>query len=186
MQRILRQIPNMLSVLRLLMIPAFVLLYFKDGAEPYTAAIYILAWATDVLDGWLARRNGWITDLGKILDPLADKLMQLAAAVCFTISDRIFLIVLIPLILKELCMLAGALLIMRTQKLVEPSHWYGKFASAFIFLCSVALILVRGCAILDIILACAMLAVMLFALVMYYFRDFRGKYNLSLLHKSKR
>ena len=183
MQKFLRQIPNMLSVIRLLMIPLFAVLYFSDNSVYLTAGIYILAWATDILDGWLARHFGWITELGKILDPLADKAMQFIAALCFTITDRIFLFLLIPLVIKELTMLVGALIIIRTQKLVEPSHWYGKFASAFIFVCSVVLILIRNNAVLNTVLCFMMLAVMLFALVMYYIKDFKGKYNLSLKRK---
>ncbi len=177
-----RQIPNILSVIRLFMIPVFAVCYFRydTGYGPLVAAgVYILAWATDILDGYLARRNNWITELGKILDPLADKLMQLAAAVCFTVDNRVFLMLLIPLVIKELAMLCGALLIMRTQKTVEPSHWYGKAATVIIFLCSMTRILVRGNGTLDPVLAVIMLCVMVFALIMYYFKDFKGKYKLS-------
>ncbi|MBP5155250.1 MAG: CDP-alcohol phosphatidyltransferase family protein [Clostridia bacterium] len=174
-----RQIPNILSVLRLLMIPAFVVLYFRFDETPgvfYAAGIYILAWATDVLDGFLARRNNWITEAGKILDPLADKLMQLTVAICFTIENRIFLVLLIPTVLKETAIIVGALMIMKKQKHVEPSHWYGKAASVVLFLCSLVRIIVRGSCTLDVVLCCIMVAVMLSALALYYFKDFRGKF----------
>jgi len=177
-----KQIPNMLSVLRLIMIPVFVVLYFRYPEAPgtyYALGVYILAWATDILDGFLARRNNWITEAGKILDPLADKLMQLTAAVCFTIDNRIFLLLLIPLILKECGMLIGALIIIKTNKKVEPSHWYGKLASVILFGCAVVRILFRGYATLDLVLCLIMLATMIFALVMYYIKDFRGKYSLK-------
>ena len=91
----------------------------------------------------------------------------------------VFLMLLIPLVIKELAMLCGALLIMRTQKTVEPSHWYGKAATVIIFLCSMIRILVRGNGTLDPVLAVIMLCVMVFALIMYYFKDFKGKYKLS-------
>lgn len=184
MKKHLRHIPNILSVIRLLMIPLFAVTYFDSTKNVYVAAgVYVLAWATDVLDGFLARRFRWISELGKILDPLADKLMQITVAICFSVTDRIFLLLAIPLVLKELCMLVGALIIIRKQKVVEPSHWYGKFASAFIFVVSVAVIIIRDNAVLNTVAAAAMLAVMLFALAMYYFHDFRGRYDLGLKRK---
>ncbi len=184
MKKYFRHIPNILSVIRLLMIPLFAVAYFDTDASVYLAAgIYVLAWATDVLDGFLARHFRWISELGKILDPLADKLMQITVAVCFSVTDRIFLLLAVPLVLKEFCMLVGALIIIRKQKAVEPSHWYGKFASAFIFVCSVAVIIVRNNTVLNTAMSIAMLVVMLFALAMYYFHDFRGKYDLGLKRK---
>ena len=84
----MKHIPNILSFIRLLMIPAFMISYFKfDTGYSETliaAGIYALAWLTDALDGYLARRNNWITDLGKFLDPIADKL--LVASVLFMIA----------------------------------------------------------------------------------------------------
>ena len=160
------------------MIPAFVVLYFRTDKTPgvfFAAGIYILAWATDVLDGYLARRNNWITEAGKILDPLADKLMQLTVAICFTIDNRIFLALLIPTVLKELAIVIGAIMIMKKQNSVEPSHWYGKAASVILFLCSLVRMIVRGNGTLDVVLCCIMVTVMITALALYYFKDFRGK-----------
>ena len=78
-----RQIPNILSAIRLLAVPVFVVVFFSDlpHANLWALAIFVAAELTDILDGYLARRNGWITDVGKILDPLADKLMQAAAII---------------------------------------------------------------------------------------------------------
>ena len=177
----------MLSVLRLLMIPAFVVTYFKytEGGSVFTAAgIYALAWFTDALDGYLARRNGWITDVGKWLDPLADKLMQFTAAICFTVDNKIFLVLLIPLTIKELGMLFGGLFIMRRHKIVVQARWYGKVATVLLFLGAFARILVRGNETFDVALACSLLAVIIFSLIMYYFKDFKGKYKIELFSKS--
>ena len=78
-----KQIPNILSVIRLLMVPVFIAIYFSDikNAEIWALAVFVAAELTDVLDGYLARKNGWTTEAGKILDPLADKLMQAAAII---------------------------------------------------------------------------------------------------------
>ncbi len=177
-----RQIPNMLSVLRLLMIPLFVVCYFKNE-NGVAATVYVLAWITDALDGYLARRNNWITDLGKILDPLADKLMQLTAAVCFTCDNKIFLIVVIPLLIKEFGMLFAAVKIKKQHNIVVAASWYGKVATVLLFICAFTRILVRNNPVFDIILAVFMLFCMVFSLIMYYLKDFKGKYDLKLINR---
>ena len=79
-------IPNTLTALRLFMVPVFVFFYLKgcDGSMPYgvilAAITFILAALTDMLDGFLARKLGQITDFGKLADPLADKMMQVPSA----------------------------------------------------------------------------------------------------------
>lgn len=181
-----RQIPNILSVLRLFMVPVFIYCYFEysSGTKSLIATgVYVLAWFTDALDGYLARHNNWITDVGKILDPLADKCMQLAAAVCFTIDNKIFLLVVIPLLVKEIGMLIAAIRIMKSQKIVVSSSWYGKVATVVLFLCAFTRTFVRGNAALDVFLAVFMLSMMVFSLLMYYFNDFKGKYNQELFKR---
>lgn len=178
MNKYLKHTPNLLSVIRLLMIPLFVYAYFNYERH-WSAVIYIVAWATDVLDGFLARRFNWITDIGKFIDPLADKLMQIAAAACFSITDRIFLLLLIPTVIKELGMLIGGLIIIRRAKVVHQAHWYGKFASAALFVGSVAVMLFGKPGVVNTVICLLMFVVIIFATVMYYFKDFKGKYNLS-------
>lgn len=181
-----KQIPNILSCIRLLMIPVFVVFYFKYRELPGTfaaACVYMVAWFTDALDGYLARRNGWITDVGKILDPLADKLMQCAAAICFTIDNPIFFIVLIPLCIKELGMLFGALTIMRKRKVVVQSSWYGKLATVLLFVFAFLRTVIRDSVVLDVAICILMLSTMIFSLLMYYAKQFKGQYNMKLFHK---
>lgn len=177
-----KQIPNILSILRLFMIPAFVISYFEctTGYKVFiSAGIYVVAWLTDAFDGYLARRNNWITDFGKFIDPLADKLMQLAAILCFTFDNLIFLVMLIPFLVKEFGMLFGSMFIMNRSKIVVQSRWYGKVATVVLFICAFIRVVVRGNAVLDVIIAVVMLAFMIFSLLMYYFNDFKGKYNLK-------
>ena len=84
----LKHIPNVLCVIRILLI--FVFIHLAFGGRLYAAlAVFLTAGATDVLDGFLARRNNWISELGKILDPLADKLMQCTVLVCLYIKSRL-------------------------------------------------------------------------------------------------
>ncbi len=181
-----RQIPNMLSVFRLFMVPLFFWTYFEytEGPNQYIAVgVYILAWLTDALDGYLARRNNWITDVGKILDPIADKLMQFTATLCFAIDNSIFLIMLIPLIIKEAVMLFGTVAILKRKKVVVQAHWYGKVATGLLFVCAGTRLIIRDNPTLDIVLCLTMLSVMIFSLAMYYFKDFKGKYELKVFKR---
>ena len=78
----MRHIPNVLSAIRLILVGVFIFLFAR---AKYLACliVFLTAFFTDLLDGYLARRNNWISDLGKVLDPLADKLMVIAALSCF-------------------------------------------------------------------------------------------------------
>jgi cardiolipin synthase len=83
----MRHLPNILSGIRLILVGVFVVL-FRAGRYLPALSVFVFAFFTDVLDGQLARANGWVTNLGKLLDPLADKLMTLAALVCIYWASR--------------------------------------------------------------------------------------------------
>ena len=182
MKEKLKWIPNALCVIRIVLVFLFVYLSLQGNDQNLYGALFVflLAGVTDVIDGFLARRNGWITELGKILDPLADKLMQITAAVCFTIDNLLFLTVLIPLLLKELTMLIGGLLVIKRQKVVVQAVWYGKLATVVIFVSAFVRLLVRDCLAVDITVCVLMLAMLIFSLLMYYLKIFRGKYNETI------
>lgn len=180
--KIKRQIPNILSSLRLLMVPLFVISYFKCKVH-IAAIIYVTAWLTDALDGYLARRNNWITDVGKILDPIADKIMQLAAAVCFALENAIFLIVVALLFFKELGMLYASVRIKKEHNIVVAANWFGKLSTVVLFLCAFLRLMIRDNPVLDVIVVSTMIICMAFALTMYYFKVFKGKYQLNVFNK---
>ena len=128
----MKNIPNYLTVLRLLMIVAFLVLFF--AVHPLAAlAVYILAGITDVLDGYLARRNGWITPLGKVLDPMADKLMQGAVLVAFTVAGYLPWWLIVPFFVKEITQGVLGLLMFRRRNVITVSRWYGKLAVTLFF-----------------------------------------------------
>lgn len=190
MKHMQKQIPNILSVIRLLCIPVFVLL-FTRSYRTAAAGVFCGASLTDVLDGYLARRNNWITNVGKILDPLADKLMQFTVLFCLTISFTgashiIALIVLVLFTLKELAMLAGAIVVLRVKRNVVASVWYGKLATVIFFVITITLILDPDnfalCAVLCTLLVCTIL----FALIMYYVKVFRGQYGIKKIENMRR
>lgn len=120
----MKHIPNTLSAIRLIMVGIFA--YFFQQ-ENYLAAVlvYGAAFLTDILDGYLARHFHWITNLGKILDPLADKLMLLCALFCFYWAGWLPLFIPLVAAIKELAMLLGGLMVLGKRKLVVVSDWWG-------------------------------------------------------------
>ena len=110
---------------------------FPDHTARYWWAlgVFILAFATDVLDGFLARKFNWITPLGKLLDPLADKLMMVTALVVILIGKArqndlfaIYLILVILVAVKESLAVIGGMIMLKHHK-VAFSDWYGKTAT---------------------------------------------------------
>lgn len=185
-----KYIPNILSVIRLLCIPLFVCL-FREGERLAAAGAFCFASATDVLDGYLARRNNWITNIGKLLDPLADKAMQFTVLLCLTLSftggmKTIAAIVLVLFSLKELAMIVGALVVLRVKRVAVRSVWYGKLATVIFFAITLIMILdpthFALCAVLCVLLVCTIL----FALVMYYIKIFRGEYGMKKIENMRR
>lgn len=131
----LKHIPNILSVIRIFMIPVFIYLFFEYYETLYLALIvFLLAGLTDIIDGYLARRNNWITNVGKLLDPLADKLLQCTVIICLTIKGIAPYWCGIIFILKELFMMCGALVTLKKIKFVVKSNWYGKATTAIFYL----------------------------------------------------
>ena len=129
-----KNIPNILSAVRLALVVVFALVFFLGGenATLFALIIFIVAGLTDVVDGFLARRNNWITDLGKILDPLADKMMQCTALICLCVANMVEVWFVIPYILKEIFMLFGGFAMIHRRRVVVVSNIFGKLA-AFIF-----------------------------------------------------
>lgn len=112
----MRYIPNILSVIRILMVGVFISC-FTAGRYIAALSVYVFAFLTDVLDGSLARRFHWVSNLGKLLDPFADKLMTVSALTCIALGKRepVYVILFIAMAVKELLMLLGALLMVRKR-----------------------------------------------------------------------
>lgn len=125
-------LPNLLSVVRLTMIPAFASLY-RHGFAFRSAVVLVLSGLTDVLDGWIARAFHKTSDLGKVLDPVADKL-TIAVVLGVLVADHPVLVVpLALLVIKEIVMaVTGAIAIART-KAVHGAVWHGKVTTALTY-----------------------------------------------------
>ena len=119
-------IPNVLTIIRIILIPVFAVLFFK-GYKMAALAVFCAASLTDMLDGYLARKLNQITDFGKLFDPLADKLMVLTAMVCQTFWGPLPLIAVIIVSAKELLMVLGGVF-MLSKDVVVYSNYIGKSA----------------------------------------------------------
>lgn len=182
-----RNIPNFLSALRLMMVPVFVFLFFKEfeNHRYYALGVFLLAGATDVLDGWLARRNNWVSDVGKIIDPLADKLMQFSAFVSLAIKSRYAVILAVFLFVKDVLMTAGGVVLAkRGMRDLVQARWYGKLNTCFIALTVCLLIPLYENETLAAVMTFSTMAVMTFTFIMYLNNVFL-KYMRSSADKEK-
>lgn len=125
-------VPNLLSYFRLLLIPVFVTLYVQ---ERFAAALITLVASglSDILDGRIARRYNMVTNLGKILDPVADKLTQCAMIACIASRYPAMWLLLGVHIVKELIMLWMGVRVLRKTDTVNSAIWCGKLCTGVIY-----------------------------------------------------
>ena len=119
-------IPNLLSLLRLVLVPVFAVVFFQPApdAHRWAVLIYLTAFLTDVADGWIARHFNQITKLGRILDPLADKLMTFTVIICITADGIIPLWAVVVFFLKELTMaIGGYLMYQKLGDVISSNCW---------------------------------------------------------------
>lgn len=165
-------IPNLLSFFRILLIVPFVYFFLKENYV-LAAVMLILSGLSDACDGFIARKFNQVTELGKMLDPIADKLTLIAIMVCITIFSPIVLPVMIVLILKDVIMIIGGSRLVKTGIAPPAAKWYGKLGT-FMFYISVCLIVFLKAAfnyendILSVTLLSITTAIMIFALVKYF------------------
>ena len=124
----LKNIPNILSIIRILLVFVFVYVFFALDKLHMALLIFLIAGATDVVDGYLARRFNWITNLGKILDPFADKLMQCTVLVSLLIKGLLPFWFVIPYFAKEVFTIVISFIVIKRRSVTVVSKWYGKTA----------------------------------------------------------
>lgn len=139
-------LPNYLSLFRLCLVPVFVLVYFSGVryANIYASLVFAVAAFSDFLDGHIARKYNLTTTLGKILDPLGDKLMTFAVLICITIDKVIPLWSLLIFFTKELLMALGGLVLYRRMADMPPSNYFGKCSTVVFFAVCVILMIFTG------------------------------------------
>jgi len=126
-------VPNLLSAFRLLLVPVIVWLYCGEENYPLTACALLLSGATDIADGFIARRFHMVSDLGKVLDPVADKLTQAAALACLLTRFPAVWWLLGVLMGKEIIMASMGIFVIRRTGVVHGAEWHGKLATCLIY-----------------------------------------------------
>ena len=134
----LKNIPNILSLIRILLVFVFLFVFFGLDNTYLALLIFLIAAATDIVDGYLARRNNRITNLGKILDPFADKFMQCTVLISLWIRDIVPLWFVIPFFAKEIFTLIIGFIVIRRRSVNVVSKRYGK-AAVCLFYATIAI-----------------------------------------------
>lgn len=125
-------IPNILCYIRIILIPVFAALYL-NGYTYWAALVILLSGLTDFADGFIARRFHMITELGKAIDPIADKLTQAAIVICLMFRIKWMFILFIIIVIKELFMGIACLLMLRKGKKLDGAKWFGKVSTAVFY-----------------------------------------------------
>lgn len=137
-------LPNKLTLFRVILIPFFVFFlltpYFEGYGNYIAVAIFIVASITDFLDGKIARKYNLVTNFGKFMDPLADKLLVCSALICLIQLESIPAWVVIIIIAREF-IISGFRLIASDNGVVIAASYWGKFKTAFQMLTVIVLIL---------------------------------------------
>ncbi len=158
-------VPNLLTMLRMALIGVFIWL-FSGAHYLWALAVFLLAGATDVLDGYIARKHNLITNFGKLMDPLADKLMLITALICLMTIGRVPVWAVAVVAGKELIMVIGGSLLLR-RGIVVQAQFLGKAATALFLLAVVATFFHDTLAPWDYVLLCLAVTVSISALVFY-------------------
>ena len=121
-------LPNLITGLRILLIPVFLLLFMTPSPtrSQWAALVFVLASATDLLDGYIARKMEQITSLGKLLDPIADKLLVISALILLVAFQRVPALLAILLVCREMA-ITGLRLIASERGIIIPAERLGKF-----------------------------------------------------------
>lgn len=137
-------LPNKLTVLRVIMVPFFVFFMLTDvggAANKWIALVlFVVASLTDMLDGKIARKYNLVTNFGKFMDPLADKLLVCSAMICLIPSGKLPTAVVIVIIAREF-IISGFRLVASDNGIVIAASYWGKFKTTFQMLMIIALIL---------------------------------------------
>lgn len=171
-------LPNKLTILRIIMIPFFVLFMLLDGglnpAYRYiAAAIFIVASFTDLLDGKIARKYNLVTNFGKFMDPLADKLLVCSGLICFVGLGQLPAWFVIIIISREF-IISGFRLVASDNGVVIAASYWGKFKTVSQMVMSVLLIVnIPALSMLTTVISVIALVLTVVSLVDYIAKNYR-------------
>lgn len=136
-------IPNLLTLLRILLVPCFVYVYWNIPADGFYWPIVLLAFSglTDIADGMIARKFNMITPLGRFLDPVADKLTIAAVVICLALRHPILWILFGIYAIKEIILVSIGLISLKSWRNSIAAKWYGKAATVCLYILMFAVML---------------------------------------------
>ena len=174
-------IPNMLSLFRLCLIPVIMWLYCVEDNYLWAGIVLIVSGITDTVDGFVARHFHMTSDLGKVLDPVADKLTQAAMLFCLLTRFPLMIVPLGIMVLKEFFMgVTGLMVIQKTGK-VFGADWHGKVTTWLLYAMMILHVFWYNIpAALSRVLIAACVVMMLISLVLY------GRHNLKALREDRK
>lgn len=187
-KEVFKHVPNILTMCRFVLVP---FIFIAIVNENYLLAFILLTVSglTDVLDGFIARKLNFITNFGKLMDPLADKTTQIFTLIALSFIGIIPNWILVVVFIKETIMVAGASFLYG-KKLVVSSRWYGKLATVVFYIAIVASLTINYFSIpykIDIYIYYVALALTILALIMYfkefYQKGYVNKEELSTVDK---
>ena len=167
----LKYVPNILTISRLLLIP-FIICNIFAGNYIVAFILFTISGITDIADGYIARKFNLISNIGKLLDPFADKITQISILASLVINNFIPAWILLIVFFKEFILIISSSFLYG-KNVVVYSRWYGKLSTCILYLAIVTSLLLKHFNLggiyqqLDIILYCLALAFSLFSLVMY-------------------
>ena len=170
-------IPNLMSFFRLLLVPVMLWTYLGLKNTTLTVVLLALSALTDVLDGRIARKFNQVSDLGKALDPFADKLTQVCIVLCLAFTHPLMWILLGICVVRETCMGILGLINIRKTGTVFSANWYGKVSTVVLYGTALALMLFPGMpgwlstALIVLCMVCVVMALVLYA--RFYLRKWK-------------
>jgi len=168
-------IPNVLSFLRILLIPVIIWLYLVKDNSVWAGYMLILSGLTDVLDGFIARRFNMGSNIGKVLDPVADKLTQAAMLICLSIRYPLMIIPFVLLVARDIYMGISGLLVIQRKGVVMGAEWHGKAATFLLYTTMIVLVFFPGISsTVSMILIAACTVMITITFILYIVRNTRA------------
>lgn len=154
-------IPNLLSVIRILLIPVYAVVYMKaQETKEYimAAVIFAVSAVTDMIDGIIARKFNMRSRIGIMLDPFADKLTQGVIIICLALKNEIIIPLLVIFVLKETFMLVMGCRLLKQGKMLDGALFAGKICTTVLFVSMIALVVFNNflntAAVISIVVTC--------------------------------
>ena len=177
-------VPNCLSFFRLLLVPFIVWSYLGLHNTTLTIILLALSAVTDILDGQIARHFNMISDLGKALDPVADKLTQVSIVTCLAFTYPLLWVLLGLCVIRETCMgIFGYLTIRKTNK-VPGARWYGKVSTVVLYASALSMLIFKAMPAWVTTLLIALCNFFVFMALVLYIRYYTGCWKQAAAEQS--